>query len=225
MPDKPDAAFDAKLAEARAAQIPVTVCNSFIPGRLKSVGPDAAHDAVLGWSERAFRRAERAGVKTIVFGSGDSRRVPNNFDHGRAADQFVELLRRMGPVAERHGVVVAVEPLRPQEVNFINRIGEGAAIVRRVNHPSIRLTADLYHMLQGGDKPEAILGAAGLIHHTHIAENRGRSTPGVHGEDFRPLLRALKAIGYAGPMSIEGKWRGEELTRGFQVVREQWAAA
>ena len=225
MPEKPDQDFKTKLAEARNAPLPVIACNSFVPGRLKSVGPDADHAGVLSWATIVFERAQRVGVGTIVFGSGGSRRVPNGFSPDRAADQFGELLKRMAPLAQRHNIVVAVEPLRPQEVNFINHLSEGAAIVRRVDHPAIRLTADLYHMGHAGDRPGAIRDAGPLIAHTHIAENKGRSTPGVHGEDFRPLFTALKASGYVGPMSIEGKWKPAELARGFAVVREQWAGA
>ena len=225
MPSKSDQVFKAKLREARDAPLPVIACRSFVPGRLKSVGPDADHDGVLAWAAIAFERAERAGVATIVFGSGGSRRVPAGFDPVVASDQFVELLERMAPLAQCHGVLVAIEPLRPQEVNFLNRLGEGAAIARRVNHPSIRLAADLYHMLQAGDAPSAICDAGPLIGHTHIAESKGRSTPGVHGEDFRPYLSALKGAGFIGPMSIEGKWQTAELARGFEVVREQWVEA
>ena len=52
----------------------------------------------------------------------------------------------MGVIAQSYGIVVCVEPLNRAESNFINTLQEGAEIVRRVNHPHIRLLADLYHM-------------------------------------------------------------------------------
>ena len=45
IPDKPDADFDALLAQLRALPVPVPVCNSFIPSALKIVGDQANQDA------------------------------------------------------------------------------------------------------------------------------------------------------------------------------------
>lgn len=224
VPDKPESVFKENMAAVKALPIPLIACNSFIPRTIKSVGPDADHDSVLAWAKIAFSRAQRLGVGTIVYGSGGSRGIPDGFGPKVASDQFVELLKRMGPLAQQYGVTVAVEPLQPQEVHFINMVGEGAAIARQVDHPNVKLTVDLFHMLRGNDPAQAIRGAGPLVYHTHIAENKGRSTPGVHGEDFRPMLKALKDIGYVGPMSIEGAWKAQELARGFEVIREQWGS-
>ena len=74
VPTKPENEFDEILEKAVTdSPIPVRYCNSFIPGNLKSVGDEAVHQDVLAFAETAFRRAQRAGVKMIVFGSGGSR--------------------------------------------------------------------------------------------------------------------------------------------------------
>ena len=207
IPDQPESEWLQKLEQAKACPLPIPSCNNFLPGSLKSTGPAADHEGILQYSEIAFRRAHQVGVKIIVFGSSGSRMLPEGFPRKEAQEQFVSVLRKMGPLAQAHGVTVAVEPLRRQECNFINTISEGATIVEKVNHPNIRLLFDIYHMLQNGEDPSDLKKVGHLLVHGHIAEKETRSAPGVAGDDFRPFFAALKSIGYKGRISVEGKWK------------------
>jgi sugar phosphate isomerase/epimerase len=227
VPDKPEAEFLEKLKLLEGSPLPVLACNSFLPEALKSVGPEARPDEILAFAATAFRRAREAGVKTIVFGSSGSRAIPDGFDRGEARRQFVALLRRMGPLAREHGIVVAIEPLNRGECNFINSVTEGAAIVREVDDPGIRLLADIYHMLCEDEGPESIVAAGPLLVHCHIAEEDGRTPPGVHGEDFTPYLDALRRIGYQGGISFESRWTdlATELPAAVKILEAQIARA
>jgi sugar phosphate isomerase/epimerase len=224
VPEEPEAVFEQKLKVARAAPLPVPSCNSFLPGSIRTTGPDLDMQKVLAYADTAFRRAKQAGVKVIVFGSSGSRRLADGFPREEAEAQFVDVLKGMGPLAEAREVTVVVEPLRYQECNFLNTVRQGAAIVEKVNHPHVRLLADLYHMQCNGETPEDLAAVVKLVKHTHIAEKEGRTAPGVHGDDFRPFFRVLRDGGYRGRMSIEGKWKDDTLARGFEVIREQAAS-
>lgn len=225
VPDKPEDAFAPNLKAARECGLPVLAANGFLPGSLKSTGPDANHEGVLNFAETAFKRARRAGIKTIVFGSSGSRTVPEGFDHGKAEQQFIALLKKMGPLAGRHDVAVAVEPLRERETNFINTVPQGAKIVRAVNHPNIRLLADIFHMLRMDEPPRHIREASDLIIHVHIAEKAKRTPPGVAGDDFTGYFQALKDIGYKGLISIECGWKDlpQQLPVAVKTMRAQMA--
>jgi sugar phosphate isomerase/epimerase len=226
-PDRPEPDFRGMLELVGKSPLPVAACNSFLPGGLKSVGPEARPEDILAFAEIAFRRAREAGVRHIVFGSSGSRSIPDGFDAGEARRQFVRLLRRLGPVARGHGVVVAVEPLNRGECNFINSIAEGAAIVREVGDPGVRLLADIYHMLREAEGPESIVAAGPLLAHCHIAEEEGRTPPGVHGQDFTPYLEALRRTGYQGAISFEARWTdlATELPAAVRTLRAQIARA
>jgi sugar phosphate isomerase/epimerase len=210
MPDKSDEEFNAVLEQAKNSVPPVKACNGFIPGSLKSVGPEAVHPQILEYMETAFRRAQKAGVEHIVFGSGGSRSIPDGFSKEEARSQFVGLCSAMAPIAARYNVIVVLEPLNTREVNFINSVAEGAGIVEEVNHPNFRLLADIYHMMMEDESPEDIITYGHLIKHVHIAEKEGRAAPGTHGEDFRPYFSALKEIGYPGRISVECRWEDLE---------------
>ncbi|MFQ5805115.1 MAG: family 16 glycoside hydrolase [Phycisphaerae bacterium] len=223
VPDKPDAAFAENLKAAKACRLPILAANGFLPGSLKCVGPEADHDGVLKFAETAFKRAKQVGIKTIVFGSSGARSIPNGSDRSRAEYQFIALLMKMAPLAAANDVVIAIEPLNRKECNFINTLPEGARIVEAVNHPNIRLLADIYHMLRMNEPARHIRAAGHLLVHIHIAEKEKRTPPGVMGDDFRPYLQALADVGYRGGISIECGWKdmAAQLPAGVKTLREQ----
>jgi sugar phosphate isomerase/epimerase len=226
IPDQPEEKFEKNLARLAASPLPVLACNGFIrPANLRCTGPDANHDLICQWAATAFQRLRKAGGKFIVFGSGSSRQVPDGWSREKADAQFVALLKLLGPLAEAHGVTVTVEQLRSQECNYINRLGEGAALIRAAGHPHIRLLADLYHMAAAGDTPAELEAAMDVVAHVEIAEKNARTVPGVEGDDFRPYFRVLKESGYQGAISIEGKSAEGQIRTAFAEIAKQAAEA
>jgi sugar phosphate isomerase/epimerase len=226
VPDKPEEEFEKNLARLADSPLPVLACNGFIrPAHLRCTGPEANHDLICTWAETAFRRLKKAGGKFIVFGSGGSRQLPDGWPKEKADGQFVALLKLLGPLAEAHGVTVTVEQLRSQECNYINRIGEAAALIRAAGHPRIRLLADLYHMAAMGDTPADLKAAMDVVVHIEIAEKNARTVPGVEGDDFRPYFRVLRQAGYQGAISIEGKSAEGQIRTAFAEIAKQAAEA
>ena len=205
-PLRPDADFKPFKDAARRSCLPVAAANGFFPGELKLVGPEADIENALAYTRVAFERAEQLGIKTVVLGSGGARNIPDGFNRKKAFRQFVALCKGIGPIAEAHGIVVAIEPLRTQETNFINSVREGLEIVRAAGHPCIKVLADFYHMTQVGEGPDALIEAGSDLVHCHIAENARRTAPATDGDDFTPYLQALKDIGYKGGISMECGW-------------------
>lgn len=225
-PDKSDEVFAKNLAQLAAAPLPVLACNLFItPKHLRCVGPEANHDQILAWAEIAFRRLKQAGGKIMVFGSGGSRYLSDGWTKEQADPQFVALLKRMGPLAETHGITVAMEQLQAKDCNYITRIGEGATLIRAANHPNIRLLADLFHMVHMGDTPADLKAAMDVVSHIEIAEKSGRSYPGVKGDDFRPFFRVLREAGYQGAINIEGTGTEAQAGPAFKEIAKQAAEA
>ncbi|MBU0639277.1 MAG: sugar phosphate isomerase/epimerase [Planctomycetes bacterium] len=225
VPDQPQDEFAAHLDAARKCGLPILAANGFLPGKLKCVGPDANHAAVLEFAEAAFRRAKKVGIRTIVFGSSGARSIPDGCARDTAELQFVALLGKMAPLAAANDVIVAVEPLNRGETNFINTLPEGARLVSAVQHPNIRLVVDIFHMLRMEEPPQHIRDVAPYVSHVHIAEKDKRTPPGTAGDDFTGYFQALKDIGYSGPISIECGWKdlGKQLPVAIKTMRAQLA--
>jgi sugar phosphate isomerase/epimerase len=225
MPDQSDAEFAKVRSRLEAATLPVLGCNSFLRHpRLRCTGPDAAHDTVLAFCDVAFRRLSEVGGKFIGFGSNTSRQIPEDWPKERADEQFVALLRRMGPLAARYGITIAVEQQRQAEVNYLNFMCEVLHVVRAADHPNIRVLADLYHMPVVGDTPADLAAAMPWVGLVELAEPARRTLPGVDGYDFRPWFAELARGGYHGYINIEGDGTPEQLREAFATVRSQAAA-
>jgi len=226
-PKEDQAAFEPSLALAETCPLPISAANGFIPGDLKSTGPDYNPKGVLEYAAVAFERAKQVGITCIVFGSGGSRELPDGFTQAEAFTQFTELLSQMGPLAASQGVTVVVEPLGP-ECHFIRSLDEGAAAVHKADHPNIRLLADTFHMIRIDEPADKITPVIRLIDHVHVAEQEDRRAPGVSGQDFTPYLKALADGGYTGGISIEAKWPDgleADAAKAVATLREQAKAA
>jgi sugar phosphate isomerase/epimerase len=223
VPDEPDSAFEQKLELLKVSRLPLEACNSFLPGNLKCVGPAPLHEEILKFSESAFSRAQKAGSRIIVFGSGGARAIPEGFSREEARQQFISICKQIAPIAQKYNVVITLEPLNTGECNFINSVAEGGEIVKIVNHENFRLLADIYHMLKENETPSNITKYGHLLYHTHIAEKTGRTAPGVNNDDFTPYFKALKDVKYEGRMAIECNWKnlGEQASVAINVMRNQ----
>ncbi len=203
LPREDDAAFADAFAKLQDACAPLLAANCFLPGDLKSTGPDVDCDALDAYVAAAFARAEKVGIKRIVFGSGGSRQVPDGFDKEEAFAQLVAHCKRFGDIAAKHDIVIVIEPLQVAECNIINTVREGAKLAKAADHANVKVLADFYHMACDGEGPDAIREAGPLLQHVHVAEKEKRTAPGMEGDDLRPFLKALKDIGYDGMVSIE----------------------
>lgn len=213
-----ESAFAPELIRLGASALPCEAANCFLPADLKVTGPQADMDALAAYVELACSRAARAGIQTIVFGSGGARRIPDGFSRDEAWQQLVAFGRMLGPVAQKHGVLIVVEPLNRRECNVLNGVGECAEYVRQVNHPAVRLLVDAYHWALDNDSYDDLVESMPLIAHAHIATYASRKAPGLEACDFGPFFDALKKGGYDGRLSIEGGW-GDMATEASQALR------
>jgi sugar phosphate isomerase/epimerase len=226
IPFATDSEFAANRARAKAAPLRIRGCNSFLRDpSLVCVGPNADHPRVLGYAKTAFLRLQSLGGEYIVFGSNSARRIPEGWSKAQADGQFVELLKAMAPLAKQHGIMIGVEMQRSQECNYLNFIEEVVNVVAPVNHPNIRVLADLYHMRVMGDTPEKLAVAMPWVGLVELAEREQRTLPGVAGDDFRPFLEVLARGGFHGPADIEGDGTKEQLRNAFATVAAQSADA
>jgi sugar phosphate isomerase/epimerase len=220
-PREPREKFEAALAAAKASPVPIEALNCFVPADLKITGPAVDTAALDRYTTTAFERAKEAGVKTIVFGSGGARKIPEGFDRAAAWRQIVAFTRTLGPKAKAAGVTVAVEPLHKGECNVMNGVDECAGLVREVGHPNVRLLVDSFHLYMDQEPLEHVVADGKLLAHVHLSTTPGRVPPGSEPYDFAPFFRALRQGGYDGRVSIEAaiKNPAEELPRALGILR------
>lgn len=207
----PEDTFRLHLAQLAGLSCKVRACNSFFPGDIRLTGSDVSEQQVLNYVRGVMARAKQAGIRLIVLGSGNSRRLPENYNKDTATHQFINLCRKMAVVAAKYDCVIAIENLNSTETNFVNTLAEADAIVTAVQHPNFKLTADIYHMLKEHESPDIIKKASKHLVHCHIAERDKRTAPGSTGNDIAPYMAALASIQYTGGISLECRW--EDMTQ------------
>lgn len=220
-PREPEEVFKEALAGVKNAALPYPVLNIFIPGDLKITGPEVDTGALREYVSVTFARAEQAGVEIIVFGSGGARGIPEGFDLGLAHEQLVSFSAMAGEIASGNRVTIALEHLNKGECNVLNAIGECAALVREVDHPSFQLLIDDYHLMREDDSYEEIAANVDILAHVHLATKENRLPPGAEECDFNPFFDALAGAGYDGRVSIEATMKNpeEELPEAISVMK------
>ena len=133
----------------RSAGLPIPAANSLVPAELKVTGPLASLPKLTEYMGRVIPRAAASGIKTLVFGSGAARMVPDGFDRATARRQIVDFVRMSCRIAEEHDVLLVAEHLNKGECNIINSVAEAMEYVREVDHPNFQCLVDAYHFWLG----------------------------------------------------------------------------
>lgn len=121
----------------------------------------------------------------------------------RDLDVLVGHLRELGKYAADKGVNLCVEPLNRFETSFINLAEQAIEVVDRVDSPAVKVMLDTFHMnIEERSLGDAIRAAGKRLAHVHTCEN-DRGAPGSGHVPWQEVAKALKDIGYQGPLVIE----------------------
>ncbi|MDX2163674.1 MAG: sugar phosphate isomerase/epimerase family protein [bacterium] len=129
-------------------------------------------------------------------------------------------LRTLSDYADAMGVTLYVEPINRYETHFLNRLEQAAKVARRINHPRVKIVADLFHMaLEETDMAAAIRDHADVIGHVHLADSN-RRLPGQGLIDFRAMADALHAMAYSGWAAFECGQPGDNAPAAAQYLAD-----
>jgi sugar phosphate isomerase/epimerase len=116
---------------------------------------------------------------------------------------FTDMIRRLGDEAAGKGVQIIVEPVNRYEINFINSVAEGAALIARVGWPNIGLMPDVFHMnIEDVRIGETLAEYGPLVRYIHLADSNRRA-PGQGHLDFDDVFIGLKRSGFDGWAAVE----------------------
>ena len=224
-----DTAFQSFKTTLMASPIRGECCRSFIRRKdLRVVGDDVNRNALREYLDHTLARCRELGASIIVWGSSGSRNVAPGYSREKAWNQIKEFLGLAGDIARRHDLIIAIEPLRHQESNIINTGAEALQLVHEVNHPSIKMIIDYYHMRVENETPDIVWKARKEIVHFHFANPHDRLWPKSPAEDpvYGEFFKLLKKIRFQGRISIEGVGSLEQdATASLAFFRQEITAA
>ncbi|MCP1477240.1 D-psicose/D-tagatose/L-ribulose 3-epimerase [Pseudomonas sp. EB276 TE3739] len=138
---------------------------------LNVFGSTQSQAALLQHLSGVSRIAQQLGSRRLVFGSPKNRDRTGLSDE-QTLDMAVTFFQKLGNIAFANDVIYCLEP-NPvcYGANFMTTSPETAEVVRRVNHPAIKMQFDTGSLAINGEDPQLILDEfASLIGHVHASE-------------------------------------------------------
>lgn len=143
------------------------------------------------------------GGRILVFGSPQQRSLLPGMSREQGMQYAAEVIQSVLPTFEQCDVVLALEPLGPQETNFLVTTEETVELAERIGSPNVRLHLDCKAMATETEPiPNLLRRYRDLMAHFH-ANDPNRQGPGFGSLDFVPILETLGEIDYQGWVSVE----------------------
>ena len=203
------------LAKLEKSGATFSIMNGYLRGRL------ADDDGAAELLKTAYETAQvgkRLGVARLnLHGTGldDNGRAvtPGEYATGAMWLKAHDTLRRIADLGEKEGVTFTLENLNllvdHPGVPFA-RAADTLALVSSIDHPRLRLNLDLYHAQIGEGNLIALCKAClPWIGEIQVADVPGRMEPGTGEINFRGIARALRDMGYRGPIALEAFASGD----------------
>jgi D-psicose/D-tagatose/L-ribulose 3-epimerase len=189
---------------AREHGLEVSVCAVIGPGR--DLLLDSEAERGVSYLQSCIDVAKELGSPTVAgpFYSAVGRCWRStDAERERDLDRIARVLRSLGEYAAERGVRLGVETLNRFETSFLNTTAQALELIRRVDHPAVGLTLDLFHLgIEEKDVGGALRAAGPHLVHVQVAEN-DRGTPGTGHLPWPDVAAALHEIDYAGRVVIE----------------------
>ncbi len=201
-------AKDAKVLKQACAAAGVSINNMVVNAPDGSLGGALVcaddREKYLARLEEVMAFARACGCQRAITCTGN---LQPGLSRNRMRRNLEKTLGAAAGLAEKHDFVLFLECLntRIDHFNyFLDSSAEGAAMVRAIDSPHLRLLYDVYHMqIMEGHVIANILENLDVIGHFHSAGVPGRHEL-MDGElNYRAIIRRLEAAGYQGVFGLE----------------------
>jgi len=146
--------------------------------------------------------AKRVGGKYVTTLSGAATGAPR----WAQLAAMIDHLKALAPIAEKAGIVMAIEPLNEWDWPgmLVQRVSEAHAVVQAVDSPAVRILFDLFHVqAMDGDLVRNLERVWSWIGVIQIADNPGRNEPGTGEVNWPHVLRWIRDRGWKGLVELE----------------------
>jgi sugar phosphate isomerase/epimerase len=169
--------------------------------------PDADWDAIEFFTKRTLLRLGDLGVKTAGI-YGLFFRKPADAKDTKALDNAYRYANLLGDEAKKNGMNIALEPMA-NPITLFPTYKEGLAFAKKVNHPNVKVMADLNYFLKNKESFDVIKEEPSFNLHCHVAGNAPEGAqPNVGGirDIHKAFFKVLVETGFEGGVSCACPW-------------------
>ena len=171
---------------------------------LHLTSPDAqVRRATALYLKELIRCCHDLGGELLVLGSPKQRQLTPQQTLTEGLQLASDTISHVLPELEAAGVDLCIEPLGPEETNFINTLQQAHDFIQLHNHPRLRLHMDIKAMSTEGVPIEQLIARFGSSTRHFHANDPNRLGPGMGHVDFHPIFAALKQADYKHWISVE----------------------
>jgi D-psicose/D-tagatose/L-ribulose 3-epimerase len=186
--------------------IGATVCGAFGPDRDLSSDDPGICEKGVDYVKRCADIAHELGADIVVgpmYSAVGKTRMLAPEDRKAQRSLAAANVRRAADHAAKRGVRLAIEPLNRFEIDMINTVEQGIALIDEIDRSNVGLLVDTFHMnIEEKDIPAALRKAGKHIFEFHACSS-DRGTPGEDHLPWPQIAKALDEVDYDGTVVIE----------------------
>lgn len=182
------------------------------------------HDAFVKKLEESCQVAKRLNCKMMTVVGGDDQ---PGMTQAEMHQNIIDGLKKGAPVAEKHQVMLILEPMNirvDHKGHCLYGSEPTVRICRAVNSPMVKINWDLYHMqISEGDLCGHLKDGFDQLGYLQLADHPGRNEPGTGEIHYNRVLKQAHELGYRGYVGLECRPKTTELAAAQGVARaDQW---
>jgi len=169
--------------------------------------------------EASCKAAKKLRCKLMTVVGGDDQ---PGMSQEKMHENIIAGLKLAAPIAEKHGVVMILEPMNVRvdhKGHCLYGSPPAIRICEEVASPSVKINWDLYHMqITEGDLCGRLRDGWKQVGYLQLADHPGRNEPGTGEVHYNRVLKAAHDLGYRGFVGLECRPRENELAAARRVA-------
>ncbi len=177
------------------------------------------HPKFIKAIETSCKAAKKLRCKLMTVVGGDDQ---PGMSQEKMHENIIAGLKLAAPIAEKHGVVMILEPMNirvDHKGHCLYGSPPAIRICEEVASPSVKINWDLYHMqITEGDLCGRLRDGWKQVGYLQLADHPGRNEPGTGEVHYNRVLKAAHDLGYRGFVGLECRPRENELAAARRVA-------
>jgi len=180
-----------------------SICSLYTMERDLASPKKEIRENAKSYVKKLVKIASQIGAKIVIVAPTACGKVKPEAPREKELSWAVSGIRECGQFAADLGVNLVIEAWNRYETYWVNRLEQALELKEMIGLDNVGVMGDLFHMnLEERSIPDAIKKAGRSLFHLHVADSN-RAAPGEGHLDFKPIVKALKEIGYDKYLSME----------------------